>query len=212
MTWNWQKPDWPRFEWAARALSGQETRFLHEAGVVVGALKHVGDDQRSSLVIEIICTEAVKTTEIEGEILDRDSVQSSLFRNFGLDADDRRVRPAEQGIADMMADLYRIFAEPLTQEKLFTWHAMVMNGRTDVQDIGRYRTDDEPMQVVSGAIHKPTVHFEAPPSSRWERFREKYLRKCFGHAPVDLEYIASQSKMEQAKRAAAEEARLKAGG
>ena len=53
---------------------------------------------------------------------------------------------------------------------------------------------------------------EAPPSSRWERFREKYLRRCFGHAPVDLEYIASQSKMEQAKRAAAEEARLKAGG
>ena len=53
---------------------------------------------------------------------------------------------------------------------------------------------------------------EAPPSSRWERFREKYLRKCFGHPPVDLEYIASQSKMEQAKRAAAEEARLKAGG
>ena len=53
---------------------------------------------------------------------------------------------------------------------------------------------------------------EVPPSSRWERFREKYLRRCFGHAPVDLEYIASQSKMEQAKRAAAEEARLKAGG
>ena len=53
---------------------------------------------------------------------------------------------------------------------------------------------------------------EAPPSSRWERFREKYLRKCFGHPPVDLEYIASQSKMEQAKRAAAEEARLKAVG
>jgi len=175
MTWNWEQPDWPRFDWDARALSDQETRFLHEAGVVVGALKHVADEQRSSLVIELISTEAVKTSEIEGEILDRDSVQSSLRRNFGLSADDRRVPPAERGIADMMADLYRTFAEPLTHEKLFAWHAMVMNGRTDLKDIGRYRTDEEPMQVVSGAIYKPTVHFEAPPSSRMTAEMDRFI-------------------------------------
>ena len=175
MKWNWQKPAWPRFQWDQRALSEREGRFLREAGVVVGALKHVGEDQRSNLVIELISTEAVKTSEIEGEILDRASVQSSLRRNFGLGTKDRRVPPAEQGIADMMTDLYRGFGAPLTHEKLFAWHTMVMMGRKDVKDIGRYRTHQEPMQVVSGAIYQPTIHFEAPPSSRMPSEMDRFL-------------------------------------
>jgi Fic family protein len=175
MKWNWQKPAWPRFQWDQRALSKREGRFLREAGVVVGALKHVGEDQRSSLVIELISTEAVKTSEIEGEVLDRASVQSSLRRNFGLAAEDRRVPPAEQGIADMMTELYRGFGAPLTHEKLFAWHSMVMRGRKDVKDIGRYRTHQEPMQVVSGAIYQPTIHFEAPPSSVMASEMDRFL-------------------------------------
>ena len=175
MKWNWQKPAWPRFQWDARALAEREGRFLREAGVVVGALKHVGEDQRSNLVIELISTEAVKTSEIEGEILDRASVQSSLRRNFGLGNEDRRVPPAEQGIADMMTELYRGFGAPLTHEKLFAWHSMVMRGRKDVKDIGRYRTHQEPMQVVSGAIYQPTIHFEAPPSSVMASEMDRFL-------------------------------------
>ena len=175
MKWNWQKPAWPRFQWDQRALSEREGRFLREAGVVVGALKHVGEDQRSNLVIELISTEALKTSEIEGEILDRASVQSSLRRNFGLGTEDRRVPPAEQGIADMMTDLYRGFGAPLTHEKLFAWHSMVMRGRKDVKDIGRYRTHQEPMQVVSGAIYQPTIHFEAPPSSVMASEMDRFL-------------------------------------
>ena len=175
MMWIWQKPAWPRFQWDQRALSEREGRFLREAGVVVGALKHVGEDQRSNLIIELISTEAVKTSEIEGEVLDRASVQSSLRRNFGLGTEDRRVPPAEQGIADKMTDLYRGFAEPLTHEKLFAWHAMVMRGRKDVKDIGRYRTHEEPMQVVSGAIYQPTIHFEAPPSSRMPSEMDRFI-------------------------------------
>jgi Fic family protein len=175
MKWNWQKPAWPRFQWDQRALSEREGRFLREAGVIVGALKHVGEDQRSNLVIELISTEAVKTSEIEGEILDRASVQSSLRRNFGLGNEDRRVPPAEQGIADMMTELYRGFGAPLTHEKLFAWHSMVMRGRKDVKDIGRYRTHQEPMQVVSGAIYQPTIHFEAPPSSVMASEMDRFL-------------------------------------
>ncbi|MBU0723334.1 MAG: Fic family protein [Alphaproteobacteria bacterium] len=175
MTWNWQKPEWPRFDWNTLALSDQEARFRYESGIVVGALKHVDDEQKSSLVIEIISTEAVKTSEIEGEILNRDSVQSSLRRNFGLGTDNRRVPPAEQGIADMMTDLHRTFAAPLTHEKLFAWHRMAMNGRTDLTDVGRYRTHAEPMQVISGAIDKPNVHFEAPPSSAMTAEMDRFI-------------------------------------
>jgi Fic family protein len=80
--------------------------------------------------------------------------------------DERRVRPLEQGIAEMMVDLYRSFSEPLSKEMLFRWHTMIVSGRHDLKDVGRFRTGTEPMQVVSGRIDAPRVHFEAPPSSQ----------------------------------------------
>jgi Fic family protein len=110
-------------------------------------------------------TEAVTTSEIEGEILDRASVQFSIRKQLGLTTDERRVRPAERGIAETMVDLYRSFAEPLSEEMLFRWHRMVMSGSRNVSDAGRYRTGAEPTQVVSRAVDEPKVHFEAPPSA-----------------------------------------------
>ncbi len=164
MSWNWRQPDWPLFRWDKEALEGAENRFLHQAGAVVGALKHMDEDEKAGLTVELISTEAVKTSEIEGEILDRESVQSSVRRNFGLETDSRRIRPAERGIAEMMVDLYRTFQQPLSHRKLFTWHKMLTSGRRDLADIGCYRTHDEAMQVISGHGHAPKVHFEAPPS------------------------------------------------
>ncbi|OEJ64784.1 Fic family protein [Magnetovibrio blakemorei] len=164
MTWNWRDKDWPHFRWDAAALEKLEQSFLHQAGVVSGCLKHMSEDENSSLTVELISTEAVKTSEIEGDILDRDSVQSSVRRNFGLDTDARRIAPAERGIADMMVDLYRSFDRALDHKQLYTWHKMLTSGRRDLHDIGRYRTHEEAMQVVSGYAHNPKVHFEAPPS------------------------------------------------
>jgi Fic family protein len=134
--------------------------------VFVGTVRHLGSEERDQLNIEAMSAEAVTTSEIEGEILDRASVQSSIRRQLGLATDERRVRPAEQGIAEMMVDLYRSFAEPISQEMLFRWHTMVMSGSRNLKDVGRYRSGAEPMQVVSGAMHEPKVHFEAPLSSR----------------------------------------------
>src|SRR5207247_2611144 len=108
--------------------------------------------------------------------LERASVQSSIRKQLGLDSDNRRVKPAEQGIAEMMVGLYRSFAEPLSDKMLFTWHRTLVKGRSDLKDVGRYRTDDEPMQVVSGALHGPRVHFEAPPSSRVRREMTRFVK------------------------------------
>ncbi len=72
--------------------------------------------------------------------------------------------PAESGIAEMMIDLYHHYDDPLTHQALYAWHDMLMNGRRDLQDIGYYRTHNEPMQIVSGSYHKQIIHFEAPPS------------------------------------------------
>jgi len=166
MTWNWQQPDWPQFTWDERRLARAEEAFLVGGGVVLGTLEHLPEGTGESLVVDTFTNEAVDTSEIEGETLDRDSVQSSIRRQLGLAADPLRSGPAEEGIAELMVALYREPAEPLSHETLFDWHEMVCRGRRDLADVGRYRTHADPMQVVSGPIHRPKVHFEAPPSER----------------------------------------------
>jgi Fic family protein len=164
MKWNWQQDDWPNFTWNAARLAIAEQQFLIRGGVLVGSIKHLGDDQRGELMVECMSTEAITTSQIEGEVLDRASVQSSLQKQLGLATDDRRATPAEQGIAEMMVDLCQHFDAELSDDMLFRWHAMLMAGRTDVADIGLYRTSDEPMQIVPAVIGSTKVYFEAPPS------------------------------------------------
>ena len=166
MSWNWQQQDWPEFRWNRARLEKAEEQFLLGGGVLVGAVKHLPEEDRQQLTVDAMSTEAVTTSEIEGEILDRASVQSSIRKQLGLTEDGRRVRPLEQGIAEMMVDLYRSFSEPLSKEMLFRWHTMIVSGRHDLKDVGRFQTGTEPMQVVSGRIDSPRVHFEAPPSSQ----------------------------------------------
>ena len=124
--------------------------------------RHVGTDDQDALRIELLGEEAIKTSEIEGEILNRASVQSSLRHQFGLGPDEPHIPPAERGIATMMIDLYQHFDVPLTDEVMFGWHRMILNGDKSLKVVGGCRTGGDPMQVVSGPIHDPTVHFEAP--------------------------------------------------
>lgn len=166
MTWNWQQPDWPNFYWDRSQISVAEQQFILGAGVAIGAVKHLSEDEHNQLLVEVMSGEAVTTSAIEGEVLNRASVQSSILRQLGLASPDkRRVMPAEQGIAETMVNLYRSFSQPLSNEMLFGWHRMVTSGRKDLADLGRFRTSKEPMQVI-GPIAAPTVHFEAPPSKQ----------------------------------------------
>lgn len=175
MRWNWQRPDWPNFEWNESRLTKAEARFLVGGGQFRGTITHLAAEDRDQIVVEAMSDEAVTTSEIEGELLNRDSVQSSIRRQLGLASDHRRVQPAEQGISEMMVDLFRHHAKPLTERTLLSWHKMIMNGRTDLEDIGRYRTHAEPMQVVSGAVHDPEIHFEAPPSVKVPKEMQRFL-------------------------------------
>lgn len=166
MIWNWQQTDWPNFAYDSAALEPLERQFLVQSGEFVGAYKHVGANDQETLKIELISDEAVKTSEIEGEILNRDSVQSSLRHQFGLGDERPGVKPAERGIAKMMVDLYRGFATPLTDKTMFDWHTMLLSGNNSIKVVGGYRAHADAMQVVSGPDYKRTVHFEAPPSDR----------------------------------------------
>jgi len=168
--WNWQRPDWPRFRWDIPRLARAEECFAREAGVFLGVFQHLDRDDRDRLVVESLTGEALTTSAIEGEILDRASVQSSIRKHLGLAADRRKVKPAELGIAQMTVDQYRRFSQPLTHEMLFSWNRMLLH-----EGSGRYRTGPEPMQVISGPIHSPQVHFEAPPAARVHQEMEAFL-------------------------------------
>ena len=173
--WNWLLKKWPQFTYDKESLIELEQLFIENSGTMVGALKHITNDSKDNLLVEILSNEAIKTSEIECEFLNRDSVQSSIKRNLGLTVDKRKVPPAEFGIAEMMVDLYLNFSKPLSHDQLFDWHKMITNGRRDLTDIGAYRTHIEPMQVVSGRLDRPTVHFVAPPSKEIPREMEQFI-------------------------------------
>ena len=168
--WSWQFKGWPEFSFEAALLKEAEARFLTRAGEFSGVLRHTSDGDKDALKVELIGSEAFKTSEIEGEILDRASLQSSIRRKFGLAASGAKpnkkdAKLAEEGIAEMMSDLYLNYAKPLTHTQLFAWHKMLMRGQKNLK-IGAYRTHADAMQVVSGTLHDPKIHFEAPPSKQ----------------------------------------------
>lgn len=183
MKWNWQQPDWPRFAYDVGFLAERERRFLLRAGEFLGAVRHIGEGDRDLLKIDLLRDEALKTSEIEGEILDRASVQASLLHQFGLAAPSARAAAAERGIAELTVDLYRSFAAPLSEKALFGWHRMLMGGHRNIEVVGGYRMHAEPMQVVSGPSHKPTIHFEAPPSSSVPREMKLFVKWFNDTAP-----------------------------
>jgi len=175
MIWNWQRKNWPEFTYSKEDFSEYERRFLDKAGIMHGSMQHLDAQDQETLKIDLISDEALKTSEIEGEILNRDSLQSSIRKHFGLKTDNRKVEPAEQGIAEMMVNLYQNYQSPLGDQLLFGWHEMLTNGRRDLTDIGRYRTHEDAMQIISGEIANPKIHFEAPPSTKINTEMKRFI-------------------------------------
>jgi len=166
MKYSWQQSDWRNFSYDETKLKQLERDFLRLSGVAIGIRRSLNDENRKMVRVSFLSDEAWGTSEIEGEILDRESLQSSIQRYFNLKEPLSKNHPRENGIARMMVNLYRSFDDALSHDTLFRWHKMLMNGRTDLAAVGQYRFHSEPMQIVSGRIDKPRVHYEAPPSER----------------------------------------------
>ncbi|MEM6412939.1 MAG: Fic family protein, partial [Pseudomonadota bacterium] len=173
--WNWQVPGWPDLRYDDAGLAPLEQRFLLSSGEVLGAVQHVNSAERDQLRIDLLSDEAMKTSAIEGEMLDRRSVKSSLRRHLGLESDNYPNKPREQGVAEMMVDVYSTYAEPLTLETLFRWHEMLLSFDKRLEVIGSYRQHEDTMQIVSGRVDRPVVHFEAPPSTQIPDEMERYV-------------------------------------
>lgn len=176
MSWNWEKKNWPEFTFDSSALTSSETKFLGNSGMLFGAFAHLDRNGQTALRIDLLREEALQTSEIEGEHLNRESLQTSLCRHFGLQAGTSAVPPSEQGISEMMIDLHESWARPLSQASLYHWNRLLLQGRTDVKTAGRYRIGEEPMQILSGPLHKPAIHFQAPPSTAVPAEMERFIR------------------------------------
>ncbi|PIW51152.1 MAG: DUF4172 domain-containing protein [Zetaproteobacteria bacterium CG12_big_fil_rev_8_21_14_0_65_54_13] len=185
MKWNWQQKNWPEFTYDSSALKGLEEKFLLESAKLIGASTIITEDQRRKFTIDLMSEEALKSSKIEGEILNRDSVASSLLRQLGLapDYSDHRANDKEMGIAALMVDNYQTFDQALTHEMIFKWHPCVVAGSWFVKNVGQYRTSKEPMQVVSGYEGNYKVHFEAPPATQIPEEMDTFIEWFNNTAP-----------------------------
>jgi Fic family protein len=172
---------WPKFRWSEEKLAAKLAAVRHRQGRLVGRMEGLGFKLRAEAILPSLTEEVVKSSEIEGEVLDRDQVRSSIARRFGMEAGglppvDRSI----EGIVDMMLDATQKFDLPLTEDRLFGWHAALFpTGRSGLNriEVGRWRTDsDGPMQVTSGSIGKERVHYEAPAAGRLEGEMRSFLR------------------------------------
>jgi len=166
----WQHPDWTtRLHWDCERLIDALSSVRRRQGEIFGKAAGLGFDLELDSRASILVDEAVTTAAIEGERLDRDSVRSSVARRLGLpDAGLPSPSRETDGLVQVLVDVSHGHAKPLTEERLFGWHAALFpTGRSGIDPItvGDWRRGDEPMRVVSGPVGRERTHFEAPPSA-----------------------------------------------
>jgi Fic family protein len=173
-------PDWPRFHWSQEALLQRLAAVRHRQGRLIGSMESLGFTSRAEAVLNALTQDVLKSSEIEGEILDQEKVRSSIARHLGIDIgalaqSDRNV----DGVVEMILDATQNYAQPLTRERLFGWHALLFPAnerRIGKITVGAWRDDARgPMQVVSGPIGRERVHFEAPAADRIEKEMAAFL-------------------------------------
>ena len=182
--------DWPHFRWDAERLVPHLSAVRYKQGRLLGKMQDLGYQLKEEATLAALTEETVKSSAIEGEELNPESVRSSLARRMGLEA--AGTRPVDrnvEGIVEMMLDATQKYASPLTEERLFGWHASLFpTGRSGMKKIttGAWRTGG--MEVVSGPIGKEKVHFEAPGSEtlghEMKRFLTWYEDKAPGIEPL----------------------------
>lgn len=186
-----QHRDWPAFTWDVAALAGQLADVRHRQGRLLGRMESLGFELREEATLSSLTEDVVKSSEIEGEILDRATVRSSIARRMGLDIGallpiDRTV----EGVVEMMLDATQRCDAALTEERLFGWHsALFPTGRSGMHKIivGAWRTDKSgPMQVVSGVMGRERVHFEAPAAKRLKAEMQRFLSWFNARDELDL--------------------------
>src|SRR5439155_11292265 len=186
-----EQKHWPRLYWDRERLAEPLAAVRHEQGRLSGRMEALGFNLRQEAVLETLTSDVLKTSEIEGEKLDPEQVRSSIARRLGMDIGG--LKPADrnvEGIVEMMLDATRRYDQPLTEERLFAWHASLFptgqSGMTKIR-VGAWRDDSAgPMQVVSGPVGRERVHFQAPAADRLDHEMKAFLDDFNGKAEADL--------------------------
>lgn len=181
MMYIWELPDWPQFKWDATPLAEQLNNVVYEQGRLLGRMEGLGFRFRDEARLEVFTQDVVKSSAIEGVKLDGDTVRSSIARKLGLDIGalksiDRRV----EGVVEMILDATMNYAVPLSTERLFEWHRSLFptdrSGMVRLQTGAWRPSESGPMQVVSGAMGKEVVQFEAPPAECIDHEMRQFLK------------------------------------
>lgn len=182
--------DWPRFRWNIERLAEPLSCVRYRQGGLIGQMKGLGFRLQQEAVLETLTKDVLKTSEIEGERLDAEQVRSSVARRLGLEIGD--LKPADrhvEGVVEMMLDATGGYDRPLTAERLFGWHAALFPaGRSGMRKIvtGAWRGESAgTIQVVSGAVGREWVHFEAPHAGRLEKEMTAFLDWFEGRDAID---------------------------
>jgi Fic family protein len=186
-----ERPEWPTFGWDFERISQRLVEVRHRQGRLIGRMEGLGFPLRTEAVLDTLTEDVLKSSEIEGEKLDRDQVRSSIARRLGIDIGG--LTPADrnvEGVVEMILDATQHYDQPLTAQRLFDWHAALFpTGRTAMSRIkvGAWRDDRKgPMQVVSGPIGKERVHYEAPVAARLRGEMKKFLDWFEKESSTDL--------------------------
>ena len=180
MAYIYEQKDWPEFRWSTVELSSLVANIRHKQGLLLGRMSVLGFQLRNEASLEILTTDVVKSSAIEGESLDPEQVRSSIAKRLGVDiSGSAAINRHVEGIVEMMLDATQKYDEPLTKERLFGWHATLFpTGRSGMHKItvGDWRFPEAgAMQVVSGIIGRENVHFEAPDALLLEQEMDSFL-------------------------------------
>ena len=188
MKYNWQLPNWPEFKYDTSVIDALCMAFALETGEMKGLVDSLSTEMQQETILQFMISEAVKTSEIEGEFFSRQDVMSSIKKNLGIVDAFGQIRDKNaQGIAKLMVTVRNSYAEKLTESTIKQWHAMLMEYSKHVNP-GEYRKGNEPMQIVSGSFGKEIIHFEAPPSNQVFSEMENFLKwyNDFEIKPTDI--------------------------
>ena len=164
MRYLWARDGWPQLHFDLEAVHGTLYRYAMEANLLKGSVAQLAEEEQTEALIDLMVSEAIKTSAIEGESYDRRDVRSSIRNQLGLNPVPEPVRdPRANGIAALMISVRESFREPLARERLFVWHDMVIADPDERRRIPVGAWRDDAVQIVSGPIGREVVHFEAPP-------------------------------------------------
>jgi Fic family protein len=181
MKYSWRHPDWPNFTFDDTQCRDALYRYALEAGRLSGGMSQLENTLQYDAYIDLMVSEAINTSQIEGERLNREDVRSSIKNFLGLSNPPTRVAdPRAEGMAALMVDVRNGFAGELTKATLFHWHQLVLPLQENSLlprdlNVGQWRDSEEPMQIVSGPIGYEKVHYEAPPLNQVDAERSRFL-------------------------------------